>query len=276
MMSFLFVSSISHASVSLQTGAWVWNMNIQGIELNYNSRSLHQGWWGQGWCSDLDARLIKEDNGNIKFEHCAQTTSAPKIRSYENTLEVTYDDKIFVFNHRGLLSSVEAPTAKIKMEYSGDKIAKIKVNGTDLKVKTKDHPAKIAEIQAPFGSMTFHYSRDLLTEINTGSENGMSFKYDGFDNMTLIEKTAKGLKRHLASISYSADDRVSEVRTPSMCKSLYSYEEQKSGNEVVLLSKVQRQCPGFEESAQTKVLSSQFKLSKGNHLELVAVKEAYL
>lgn len=224
----------------------------------------------------MDAQLIRSQRGDLQFKHCSQDVDSIKIKPLKDQVEIAYDGKIFLFNTQNQLLAVKTPKVNMEIKHSAGRIVGLKVNGIDLKVKTIDTGKRIAEIQAPLGSMQFHYQRGLLTKIQANSENSMRFEYDAFDNMTFIEKKSHAVNRALASISYSSKDRVSEVRSPNTCRSSYSYDEQKNGANVVLFSKVQRHCLGFSDPSFTKVLSSQFKLSKGNHLELVAVKETYL
>src|SRR6201996_5189306 len=74
-----FFSTPAHALVDLKNAnfsdAWV-DLDLAGtgydlkVERAYNSRTLFNGIFGFGWCSDFETSLESTPEGNLKFSEC--------------------------------------------------------------------------------------------------------------------------------------------------------------------------------------------------------------
>src|SRR5687768_8115339 len=51
------------------------------IVRSYNSRSLHRGLFGFGWCSDFEDRLYRTPEGTLIFVKCGDGSTSRFIRS---------------------------------------------------------------------------------------------------------------------------------------------------------------------------------------------------
>jgi hypothetical protein len=128
MMSFLFAHGMAHASVNLQTGSWFWKINLHELEMTYNSRSLHQGWWGQGWCSDMDAKLRQVSKSRVEFLHCSQKESA-LIKKTDDGYDVNTPQGNFRFNERFQLQEVSSPAVSLHLYWEGSALFQLEING---------------------------------------------------------------------------------------------------------------------------------------------------
>lgn len=258
MMSFLFVSQGALASVNLQTGAWHWKLSFQGMEVTYNSRSLHHGWWGQGWCSDLEAKLE-----NNRLYLCS--TPVKKVIQLKNLTSVFHDGKTYIFDSKGKLTKVLSMSGKTSVIWDNGSPSKIKINNDLFQIKIKSN--HIVEMKGELEGFNFKYDKGLLLQSPS-----QKFSYDNFDNLIKI------VGNKIIELSYTEDDRIFKVKNSNKCKTIYGFDEFKHKDSLLLLSKVHREClnKNAQKRSITKVVSSEFKLTSENTVELIQTKETYL
>jgi hypothetical protein len=270
MMTFLLLSSSSFATVNLQTGAWHWNSQVQGLNLTYNSRTLHQGWWGQGWCSDLDARIIQSEKDNsVKLLLCGNEVNEIDVSKIPLGHVIKHKAKSFMFNNSNQLVEVISPEMRIKIEWQGVNPGLLQLNNQPpYLVKVNQLRRTIESLVSKEKSVNFVYERNLL--IQTPNE---SYSYDRFDNLISIQSLSENSIMDRVRINYTADDRVEKVGTSQGCISEYSFNERIENSQLILDSRISRKCSGKENEIKSRIVSSKFEINEGFLLTLTQTKE---
>lgn len=256
MMSFLIVGQGAWASVNLQTGAWHWKLNFHGMEVTYNSRSLHHGWWGQGWCSDIEAKIE-----NDKLILCS--IPVKDVSPLEKFTAIFHEGKTYIFNSQRKVTKVLSKNINISISWSHDLPTEIKMNDEQFNIRTES--GHIIGLHGDSRSFNFNYDKGLLKQ-----SLDQKFSYDHFDNLVLID----GVKK--VELSYTSDDRILKVKDSNKCETIYGFDEFKNKNSILLLSKIHRECRNSVPFSITKVVSSEFHITSNKTVELVQTKESYL
>ena len=201
---------------------------------NYSSRSLHQGIYGFGWCSEFEKKIQLETDKltlfNCKtesplvfipnpknptvFSHSNQ--SLKKVGSYflhfiNNQLKATFDD-------RGRLQSWHGSDRIIFFEYDGAGLLKdIRWDKkTKLKIEWDQDFKKIKSIKSQTGSQVdlTYKEGDLIKVTDRNSNRSEDYSYD--TNHNLIATASEAVRYN------SEQDTVSEITTTA-CTETYSY-----------------------------------------------------
>ncbi len=120
--------------------AWV-DMNIPGvgfdlkIERGYNSRTLYNGIFGFGWCSEFESILDVTAEGNLKFTECGAG------------MEILYQAKNF--NEKDIDKTVNIIVEKLRSEYSSNPPAYF----AEMEKRLKAESALRGEYANKFGIM---------------------------------------------------------------------------------------------------------------------------
>ncbi len=276
MMICLLLSQRSLASVDLQTGAWNWNFHIQGLEVSYSSRSLHHGWWGQGWCSPLDVTLQKK-NGTLQIERCSVS---------ENTLIESKPDGHFAskiegwsyeFNEDLKIIRAEKDQNKIWIQWHKNEPVWIQINSENFLVSLNSQNQILAlkSLNSQNLDSEFQYSKGRLVSISTPKDSAPSFrtvfKYDSLDNLVQIQ--TPDLK---VSIAYNQKDQVQEVLANSNCKTQYRFHSIEQKSTLVQVSSFQQTCKKNPSVKIKRSLFTKYQIRSGGHLDLISVKETTL
>lgn len=246
-------------------------ISFHDLEIQYDSRSLHQGLFGSGWCSLIESQLVLSSGQPPILQICSLSLPEASIQQKSNPFKVQYEDKIFLFNKKGRLVKLKQKEREIFIQYDKDQIQSIKIN-QDLYSFFYD-PAKnqVIKIAAKGSTARFNFKKDLLSKFqifnSVGKTKIHSFQYDGLSNLTSLEINHE----HLASIFYDNEDRVVRVQTPNQCESLYVYKMSEQSSLVSLTSYVTRRCP-HSELTQRQVLS-QFRVLNSSELKLIQTTE---
>lgn|GEM_PF-1801391 len=280
MMSFLFVHGAAHASVNLQTGSWNWSLPLDGISVDYNSRSLHHGRWGQGWCSDLDVQLKKITQSSWSLMKCGQKVDGVFKENREG-VEARTKDEVFYFNAKDLLlKKWISKGLPHRVLWSEGKISEIQSDALIFRLST-DQDGRVLEWKSPFEAWKFSYREGALSQALrerslTKGVFRQSFLYDALSNLLEISWTDTTARAKKIMISYDGEDRVSQVRAPDSCDFYYSFDETKESRELFLLSTVKRKCPFTAGLENLKSVRARFEIQKERELVLTQVEEVTL
>jgi hypothetical protein len=100
--------STSEGSINLLTGTYeishldfilVNSQTDVRIQRSYSSRRVLKGWWGWGWCTDLESRIVKKDK-NLIYSDCMGEHEFKSLNNIwiSSTLpgyEISYDSLIY-------------------------------------------------------------------------------------------------------------------------------------------------------------------------------------
>lgn len=270
------------ASVNLQTGSWIWTVALEGMDIHFNSRSLHQGWWGQGWCSELDQTLTRTSEKVFSFTRCGVKENPLKMIQKDGMTTVFFANSRSVFDENLRLKSSHGAGRNLIVEKRMSSRVSLSLNGKPLiLILNEDSPVqKVIQAQSILLTVGFTYSKNLLTQVRSELRTE-EYIYDKLDNMIQIH-LKQGDVRKNAHISYSADDRVTEVRSSDQaCFTRYGYSEFVESAAIYFYSKINRHCDGRLSSPESKTILSRFdrvngETSKTAELKLSDTREVTL
>lgn len=250
-------NSTALAEVDLSQGSFSYSETAQSLVMIYNSRSLHQGLLGFGWCSPLEDSLDVANSGSvlrlrdcragkiISFKLKANALRAPssttqiyesgdsQILSSETQFKLIHAlGSIQTFDRNGRLLEVKDERGKsARLLYDKNGFLKEVISGRKdsltLKVDPRNGRLVEANHQGARTRLTF-LKGNLISVIKPRT--AKYFTYDQVSN--LIEVT--DLKK-ITSVTYDSHDRVTSVRTSPECTETYSYTqlEKKERTEVM-------------------------------------------
>lgn len=214
------------------------------LRRHYNSRSLHQGLFGFGWCSDLEKSLDLRLPGQVTLQDClfSEPIVFQKITSrlFQNSFRpsdvVTFENGRYVrktsqsiqtFDSRGrFVSLADHAGFEMRIEYDHDSPPARLFLGDRLALRLKMDPGRrrvitVSEAGSDSG-VTYGYHKDLLVSVS-GSEAGSSssdfakgFNASSSQNERFLKSkaTKRSLSSEPASTLYSYDElkNLTEIR----------------------------------------------------------------
>lgn len=193
----LMVCVKAHTQVNLQEGSFNYTTSdFQAIDRIYSSRSLHQGYFGFGWCSVLEVKRGKTcDYPTNPFSHWK-----------------------FQFNEKGDLVSWGKTGAENRVLYQKEALTELVLSGLRIKVLWDPLQKRILNLQrSPLHSIEYEYEKGNL--INFSGLHPADFKYDTNHNLIELVTANTALK-----ISYNSNtDTVQEIRSTGPCSELYQF-----------------------------------------------------
>ncbi len=219
---------------------------------SYNSRSLFNGMFGFGWCSDFETVLKPEGNDTLvlaecgdggQFRYLASRTNHQKDPiEWTNPLHGTVrriDKRLVLTDEKGeitefaanaqdgrLLSLKPSNGCRLDFKYENGLLREVRACGANWLSLGYSANGKVKEIQtADHQSIRYQTSVDgeLLTV--TGGELGLCrYKYDDLHNLIhLWQPGKKGATPREADLSYDVDkDWITKFRSGT-CEELYTY-----------------------------------------------------
>lgn len=214
------------------------------LRRTYSSRSLHQGLFGFGWCSDfeksLDTRRKNEEivlndcrlNAPIKFKKISPAlyeSANKETLEYRNQeyLRTTTKKALQKFNKNGnLVSLVDASRDRLDLSYDlTGFLSKIRYNGmSELHIKADPSKKRILQITHPHnpGVLYTYLGQDLVRVRNTW-KNTFEYNYDELHNLTRIQYPDKTQEL----IVYNTElDWVIKVTNRDHCENLFKFQRQ--------------------------------------------------
>lgn len=232
------------AEVDLSNGSFIVRDHQSPLMNVYNSRSVHQGLLGMGWCSPYEDSIDPINKTILKLRDCkagrvmAFRAAAPTIRSpssetqnYENGEQkiVETNNKFILsgeygvrtFDKNGKLLEIKDERGKLaKLIYDKNGYLKEIISGRkdSLKLMVDPRTGRAVEVTDHQGART------RLTFLNgnlissTSASTTKYYKYDALANLTDVVEGNK-----TTSVSYTIDDRVRSVKVSPDCKETYLY-----------------------------------------------------
>ncbi len=235
--------------------------DIQEVRRTYNSRSLYTGFFGFGWCSNLEKSLDIKSPKEISFKECDQEfpfvltdeNNLLKTRTYENT--ITKEKLIFksgsytqylntgeirVFNRLGqMISAIQPHGQRIGYLYNHQNLISLKTNSNLLLTFSFNDTRQITRIQSNSGlSSLYLYEKQNLVQTVNSTKQSHLYDYDDLNNMvrlTFPDKTEE-------NIVYNKDhDRAVKIQLRNECIEYYDY-YQKNNDPLYQISTLTRKC----------------------------------
>lgn len=211
----------------------------------YNSRSLHTGYFGFGWCSNIEKSLIIKSPRDIILKDCdlespfvlTDENILLKTRTFENPLTLekilfktgSYTlylktGEIRIFNRKGQTTLVIQPGGqKMAFQYIGNTLESIHTHdGKNLKFQVND-TNQVFKIESGGGrgpSSIYLYEKENLIQSVDSLQSSHLYEYDKLNN---IVKLTYPDKTH-EYITYNNDhDRVIKMELRNKCQEYYDF-----------------------------------------------------
>lgn len=208
------------------------------MERWYRSRSLYRGFFGQGWCSTLDEKLILKTKGEIQLSTCQsphplvfklnhQASRYIAQNNPEDQIQISFglytytskNQKRAKFDFKGELRSLYSGDLEIQIKRNQRKLIEALVISSDVQLNIKWHPIldQIENISSGGKELNYKYNGFLLIK-----KNADTYSYDDLDNLQIRKS---GL--NLLKIDYDKqEDRVRRIHAD--CNETYSFQKARS------------------------------------------------
>lgn len=267
------------------------------LRRTYSSRSLHQGLFGFGWCSDFEKSLDVSRTDQITLTDCR--LNAPikfkKIRPnlYESAtqekieikdreyLRITPKHALQKFNKNGkLVSLVNASGDRLDLSYDlTGLLSKLRYNSmSDILIKADPTKKRILQITTPHNpGVLYNYDGQNLIQVRNAWNNTFKYTYDELHNLTRIKYPNETQEL----IVYNTDkDWVTKITTHDRCEEFFKYTAK---SDSTYTASAERHCGGkitqkstyeFRHKARadgSKYLD-QVKFTQGKRIQRVSYK----
>jgi hypothetical protein len=254
--SFLFTPKIQ-AEINMKDASYRNSfIDTKEIRRTYNSRSLYSGYFGFGWCSNLEKNL-NIINKDITLKNCdsdspfvlMDESNSLKTRTFENPVTRekiffkggTYthylqNGEIRVFDRKGQLTNIISEDgSKIALEYNLGILVRLKNNdGLTLQFYFND-TNQIIKIESSDGTNALYlYEKENLIQTVDFKKQSYLFDYNELNNMTRVTYPNKTEE----NIAYNNDnDRVLKIQLQDNCVDYYDFRKQSNTREISTLTR---------------------------------------
>lgn len=223
------------------TDEWIdFKMPTTGFELNvtrtYNSRTLHNGIFGFGWCSNFETSLEQQASGVVKIQYCGAGSTAlfypdgfsdKDLKSFVGQIVnahkksgTRYSKKQEKEFYNVLLGDPArraelAQKYKIRFPVSSNKFVSAS-SGTDVISKKGTNFFRTRTD----GVVEIYDAKGLLREKRDKNGNFQKFTYQGNLLSRIINQQGQQL-----TFSYYANKKVKEIKGPSDLSAQYKYDK---------------------------------------------------
>ncbi len=244
----LGLTSSALADVNLQQASYykTWtdfSIESKGLKYSfqrtYRSRSIHQGLFGFGWCSDFEKKLEILGPEKIVLKDCQEErTLLYKKRGKDFVSIQDPKDKITragsrFHRQKGLIQQVFDPEGRlIELKYfkwplqifygSDQRISQIKINHDQvINLKFTPRDGDSLTVTAPRkAAFVYHFKDKNLISVTTASGSKIFYQYNSAHNLTRVTRDEKTLEL----MSYDdKKDWLLEASDDSRCKKTFSY-----------------------------------------------------
>lgn len=219
------IASLAHSQINLWQGSYTLTENDKILERlkikrQYSSRSLYKGWFGFGWCSDLDYKISQVNKNNFSISHCGRPLA----------------NATYTLSPQGLV--LRLPTLlECYLHYTSTLEPKLLSCGNEQIIITFNSEDQIiTQLASSRGHLlTYSYQNLDLIRITALTETLRTYTYNNFHNLTQVRG-----ERLNEDIQYNdSDDTVARYKDRENCTNQLSYHE----NSHRALVQVQRNCP---------------------------------
>jgi YD repeat-containing protein len=208
------------------------DLRTDGLSLTrtYDSRSTYSGLFGFGWCSNLDASVVKEKDTVVLIE-CGTKSRAKLITLQDSYLAKSADGILRRFSlDDGRLTGIELPGhTEVRISRARSHLLQGDATGEGNKrnrvLMELDDSSKVVRIESssPSSTMSADFSYGLdgsLRSVRNAWSNTYTYDYDRLHNLTHITYP----DRTSETLTYDPDrDRVTSFQGRNGCKENYQY-----------------------------------------------------
>lgn len=228
------------------------------VQRTYNSRSLYIGYFGFGWCSNLEKSLKINSPKEIAFKDCDKESpfvlmdenNSLKTRTYlnPNTHEkLVFKDgaythylktgEIRIYDRKGqMLNSIFPNGTKLGLLYNQQHLLVLKSSSGKTFEFTFNDTQQITQIMSGKTKALYLYEKSNLIQTVVNNKSHI-YDYDELSNMTRITYPNQTEER----ILYNNDqDRVVKVELANQCSEYYDF--QSSSDSLYQVSTLTRKC----------------------------------
>jgi hypothetical protein len=190
---------------------------------HYDSRSLYNGLFGFGWCSNLESTLKRGLSGEWRLSHCdhhSHPTQALRSKdgwaTKEGETRMTFDPSgrlLSLTRDKGeTLALIYGPTGLLRGAATG--------RGKEMRLELDDTNRKVTAVKFAGKSAAYKYQNQDLISVTNSWANEFTFHYDSLHN--LISTNYPDDTKE--TMTYDADlDRLLSYRERNGCKEVYDY-----------------------------------------------------
>ncbi len=254
------------AEVDLSQGSFIYSDKSTSLAMIYNSRSLHRGLLGAGWCTPFEDSLDILNATTLRLRKCRvgkivtykltpNTLRAPSsstksfVRTYESGKEkivssnskfhlINEGQTIQTFDQQGKLLEVKDERGKVaNLIYDKNGFLKDVRSGRteSLKLKVDPRSGRLVELVDAMGDHQGARTRLTFLKGNlislAGPRKALYFNYDSVGNLTEVSDVKK-----TTSITYDSRDQVASVRISPDCNETYTYTQSEVKNQTEVIT----------------------------------------
>ena len=265
--------------------------DFMNIQRQYNSRSLHDGIFGFGWCSFLETKIEIQEN-SIQLHECHRSTLFEKEVSLINKFtsqmtfknkidqrQIFYKDEVYTystpqktlqFNQSGQLIFVQnSKNQQFVIKYNGYKIQKVMDSHGHMMLfyfdEVHQKVSKVSDLSEQIQSHYF-YSKGNLTAVKNAWGNHYQMEYDDLHNLTKVHYPDSTTKE----IVYDTEtDRVMAFTHRTGCVENYQYQVVRSLASEKLISRATKSCEDKVTNSSTYEFTYQNSSQQRKHLSQI-------
>lgn len=260
----IVIAKYSHTAVNMKTASFneTWNdinigenKNYYSIERRYNSRSIYNGLFGLGWCSNIESHLKFKEN-SIEFYDCENfmmpirfdrndeanvltNSEFPEykvIASIKVTTLIVNDQSFMKFNSQGqLIQMINKNGYSVVFNYKNNQLVSI-ADASNSRLLIKYLATnKIESIQGSTNiRATYKYEGNNLTESRNSNHLATRFEYNDDNNLIAINGA-----QNLVILYDSLNDQTLKVTDENNCEQVFQFDNL---NALLKTSSVKKYC----------------------------------
>jgi hypothetical protein len=203
----ILINNKGRADINMKDGAYLKKqVDLEFLPRTYNSRSLHSGYFGFGWCTPIESRLEEIAADHIRFKSCVldadldfffkdnQRLSVNKnwrlIKLKNKQILILSSNTKWLFNSDKKLIQIDK---NLRLYYEKNQLTRIQdIRGKKI-WKVKWYDSKISEITqegTTAQGMSYTYNAEdliMTTPILANAPDRHLYTYDEFHNLTTFQ-----------------------------------------------------------------------------------------
>ncbi|MEQ1876595.1 MAG: DUF6531 domain-containing protein [Bdellovibrionia bacterium] len=251
------VPLIAAASVNMKDGNYFRTFTDGGIlSRSYSSRSIHNGYFGYGWCSDLELRLDVTAPSEIRLERCGTVTTftnikksvyiygAKRLERLKDRFVLSDGGRRWTFESDGRLKNWRQGREDITLDLGADG-RPLRIGSRRLGTWTIEWTTnKITKLETPHGRGVFYfYGGENLRRTVDSSSAPVSFSYDDLHNLTNV--AGPGVETVVYDIGR---DLVLELQREDGCSETFQYSRTTAAQEIMEIATADVECRGLHSN----------------------------
>ncbi len=250
----------AHSAVNMKDASFQRTFTDGGmITRTYSSRSLYNGLFGFGWCSNLESRL-KIDK-EITLIECEIVTRGPKLEKRGNYYHLKREASEETYDSEGKLIRIKTPSRKMELRPRAKPKTMI-ADGETWTIEYDSTETRIRKISSKERELKYQYQGEDLVNVYDNKLRLQKYAYDDLHNLTEI--IGLGTEK----LRYNPDqDWVVERKRQDGCLETYQYERVEHSAGPKEVARAQINC-----GRKTDSITYEFWYREGSKKELSLAK----